>query len=76
MKVDSSLFITIKNGKFEKKLHEKTSRFKQYLCLDIFGDYLVNFTIFWPKYSRKVQNGLKQKVDVSERNVVRTFSKK
>jgi hypothetical protein len=27
-------------------------------------------TLFWPKNSRKVQNGLDQKGDVSEKNVI------
>jgi hypothetical protein len=31
---------------------------------DIFGGHFVNLTLFRPKNSRKVQNGLDQKVDV------------
>jgi hypothetical protein len=31
--------------------------------LDIFGGFFVNFTLFWPKNSRIVQNSLDQKGD-------------
>jgi hypothetical protein len=41
--------------------------------LDIFGGHFVNLTLFWPKNSRKVQNGLDQKGDVLEKKVIWDF---
>jgi hypothetical protein len=40
-------------------------------CLD--GGHFVNFSLFWPKYCHKVQNGLDQKGDVLEKKVIRYF---
>jgi hypothetical protein len=52
-------------------LHKIKSRSNT--CLDIFGGHFVNLTLFWPKISRKVQNGLDQKGDVLEKNVIKGF---
>jgi hypothetical protein len=70
MKMDSNLFETIKNGKFGKFYINNVSFEYKISCLDIFGGHFVNLTLFWPKNSRKVQNGLDQKGDVLEKNVV------
>jgi hypothetical protein len=56
---------TIKNGKF-RKLYIKC----KISCLDIFGGHFVNLTLYWPKNSRKVQNGLDQNRDVLEKNFI------
>jgi hypothetical protein len=59
-----------KKWKIWKILHKKVSFEYIISCLDIFGGHFVNLTLFWPKNSRKVQNGLDQKGDVLEKNVV------
>jgi hypothetical protein len=66
MKMDSNLYKTIKIGKFEKNVLFEY----KILCLDIFGGHFVNLTLFWHKNSRKVHNGLDQKGDVLEINVI------
>jgi hypothetical protein len=68
MKMDSNLFETFKNGKFGKFYIKLRPEYK-ISFLDIFGGQFVNLLLFWPKNSRKVQNGLDQKGDVLEKNV-------
>jgi hypothetical protein len=68
--MDSNLFETIKNGKFVKNFKQKSSRLNTKSHVLHFGGHFVNLTRFWPKNNRKVQNGLDQKGDVLEENVI------
>jgi hypothetical protein len=70
MKMDINPFETIKNGKFGK-FYIKNVLFEYKIsCLDIFGGDFVNLTLFWPKNSRKILNGVDQKGDVLDKNVI------
>jgi hypothetical protein len=61
-----------KNGKFGKLNNYVTFEYK-ISCLDFLGGHFVNLTLFWPKNSDKVQNGLDQKGDILEKNVIGDF---
>jgi hypothetical protein len=65
MKMDCDLFETIKNGKFGKLFIQLRLFFIQNLMS--FWRPFCKFDPFWPKNTRKVQNGLDQKVDVLEK---------
>jgi hypothetical protein len=44
-----------------ENLENFTFTFYKISCLDIVGGHFVNLTLFWPKNSRKVQNGSRPK---------------